>query len=160
MDISKKVLTTAELLDIIEYQWSEDESDGLNLSAAKEVNVIIVPPDGEISDTEDLDDDFIIINDNNDLPNEIAGSFDIECVYDDETILTNKGAIDEKETDEPVASTSEQPNKRPRTTFVPIQSKWSTAANYKFEKEPYNDELNAQKIIYEKIGMFFFTFII
>lgn len=49
MDRSKKALKTAELMDIIENEWSDDEgNNGLLLGTASEVNVIIVPPPGDI----------------------------------------------------------------------------------------------------------------
>lgn len=61
---------------------SDGEDNGRYADA---IDIIITPPDlALVSDTEDLDDDIQILNDENQIPREVAGNFEIEYQFNDE----------------------------------------------------------------------------
>ncbi|XP_036329436.1 piggyBac transposable element-derived protein 3-like [Rhagoletis pomonella] len=170
----QKVLTAIELQAILD-SWSDGDSDGEDnfVQHADAVDIIITPPDVDIlSDNEELDDNIQLLRDDPELPHEIAGQFEIQCVYDDSNEHLPSGCDgdtvnepdfeQEEEDDTPVASTSSgrgrkstlkssKPPKRPRIEEG-MKPKWSRSQNYQFTKIPFDDSATSHKALYEKIG--------
>lgn len=151
-----KVLTATELQAEIDG-WTSDEEENDVGHKADKINFVITPPDkvDEISDNENIDDNLPILHDKTQFPNEMAGQFEIEYIYDDnnvnlqvvsELVETNHDPLDTD--DDPQPSTS----KTKARVSVGNKPKWSKAHNYKFDKQPINNEGNAQKALYEIIG--------
>lgn len=155
---NRKVLTVTELQAEIDGWTSDEEENVLNHKADK-INFVITPPDkvDEISDNEDIDDNLQILYDKTQFPNEMPGQFEIQYKYnDDNKNLPVVSELVEKISDtldtdkEPQPSTS----KKKGRVSVGNKPKWSKAHNYKFDKQPFDNEENAQKALYEKIGKF------
>ncbi|KAL7725597.1 hypothetical protein ACLKA6_008009 [Drosophila palustris] len=79
--------SAAQKLHAIIDNWDDGASDeehfGQNADAA---DIIITPPDvvDALSDNEELDDNVQLLREEVELPREIAGQFEVECVYDDQ----------------------------------------------------------------------------
>lgn len=162
----QKVLTANELEGILE-NWSDGEDDfGQN---ADSVDIIITPPDvvDSVSDTEELDDNVQLLDDEPGLPREIVGQFELQCTYNDgnENMPSdgNETEIDEEEGDDVVMAAISDGCRRksqPKTkktqkrlrTDEEIKSKWTKKQNYEFDKAPFDDTANSYKALYDKIG--------
>lgn len=147
MNRRQEIRTTAELQEILD-SWSDGEEDFERESDT--THVVILPPDDvdEISDTEELDDNLQVLNDDQNLPHEITGTYEIErfCSRWNEDILSAENEND----DLPV--TSSKIGKKRRKIDKGMKPKWSRKHNYKFEKEPLDDTETSHKALYEQIG--------
>lgn len=123
--------------------WTSDEEDSNLGHKADNIDIVITPPDliDDVSDLEEIDDNIQIVNDDNKLPNELAGQFEIEFNYDDGNVNL---------TTEPQSSKS----KPKRRVTVGNNPKWIHDKNIVFDKQPVDHEKMDQKLLYEKIGKF------
>lgn len=80
-----KAVNVSEIINILNELDSDDEADQA-ITAAKDIDIVYIPPAtiGSITDEEDLDDNKINLNDNNDdLMKEIAGSVELQYSLDE-----------------------------------------------------------------------------
>lgn len=152
----RKVLTVTELQAEIDG-WISDEEENVVGHKADKINFVITPPDkvDNISDNEDIDDNLPILHDKTQFPNEMPGQFEIEYIYDDNNV--NLPVVSESmETDyDPLdADNDPQPStsKAKGRVSVGNKPKWSKSHKYNFDKQPFDNEVNAQKTLYEIIG--------
>lgn len=140
----QQFLTQEELNEVIE-NWSDDENELGERPV--EIPIVVLPPSrvDEQSDNEELNENIQVIHDDNVLPREIVGSYELDM-----DILGESD--DEMEADEP-------PSKF-RTTSSRVRgknnSKWVKPKDVIFDKQPFDDEIITQKKLYENLGMALF----
>lgn len=153
----QKFLTQVELNEIIE-NWSDDENELGERPV--EIPIVVVPPSSvdEQSDNEELDDNIQVTHDENVMPREIAGSYELDMDVESES-------DDEMEIDEPTISSrvrGKNNSKRVKPTSSQVcgknNSKWVKPKNVVFDKQPFDDDLITQKKLNENLGMVPYTF--
>lgn len=158
----RNVLTASELQAEID-SWTSDEEGEENGHNADEVNIIITPPNqvDDISDDEEIDDNVQILHDQHQLPNEMAGQFELEYIYEDgnehlppvgDTVEIEPNEPEELDVDEEEPTTSRSRSRPVRRPSINRGAKWSHAKSYKFDKQPINTQKDDQKALFEKIG--------
>ncbi|KAL7725123.1 hypothetical protein ACLKA6_000436 [Drosophila palustris] len=151
-----------KVLHAIIDNWDDGASDeehfGQNADAA---DIIITPPDviDALSDNEELDYNVQLLRDEVELPLEIAGQFEVECVYDDQNehiptvcdddMDVEEGDMSSTSSGRSCTSASRKAQKRPRIVEG-MNLKWSRRKNYKFV--PKDDTPTSYKALYKKIG--------
>lgn len=178
----RNVLSAAELQAIVD-SWSDGDEDddetGLNDGRnADAIDIIIRPPEDvdNVSDVEEIDDNVQILNDENIMPREMAGQFEVEYLYDDgnehiPASIEDEEYVEEEENNEEEEDNYEEeeeaavvPPKRRRGPPVKQKAKekvvktqqkaatWTQNEDYVFDKEPFDDTANSYKSLFALIG--------
>ncbi|KAM8702083.1 hypothetical protein ACLKA7_004944 [Drosophila subpalustris] len=113
------------------------------------------------NDNEELDDNVQLLREEVELPREIAGQFEVECVYDDQNehiptvcdddMDAEEGDMSSTSSGRSCTSASRKAQKRPRIVEG-MKPKWSRRKNYKYVQIPKDDTPTSYKALYEKIG--------
>lgn len=151
-----KAVNVSEIINILNELDSDDEADQA-ITAAKDIDIVYIPPAtiGSITDEEDLDDNKINLNDNNDdLMKEIAGSVELQYSLDEgnkQKLGDGYGSlIEEPSTSNTHNNGMERESIKKKSDFaIPM---WRKPRNFSYSTKPTNNEAIKMEEIFLQIG--------
>lgn len=152
--LRKKYLSLREIEELMN-ESSDEEETATQIKNADHVDFVLLPPVtvDDVSDGEAIDENVQLLNDqNNTLPNDVAGEIEVLCEFDDEN---------HHKPVEPCKS--KPPKKKPRKesaskddgVFKEKAPNWSKSSKYKYSKQPVDMSVEKNTELYNKLGMFF-----
>ncbi|XP_033218972.1 piggyBac transposable element-derived protein 3-like [Belonocnema kinseyi] len=145
--------------EIEEIMGRSDHEIANRILYADTVDLVVLPPEtaDAVSDTENIDDEEQIMNDENEfLPHEIAGHIELSCTYNDDNPNASTDCDETAEHSvefEADTSSRETQQKRSRKEVNLFEPKWIKAKKMKYSRElPVNKEIEKMEELYRKYG--------